>query len=196
MSSMHTKNFFEKAKKIIDELDLKMISSLAVKIAEVRKNNGRVFFIGVGGSAGNCSHAVNDFRKLCEIEAYSPTDNVSEFSARVNDDGVSSSFKEWLRISNLNKKDLIIIFSVGGGDKKRNVSTNLVEAIDYANKKKCSTISILGKNNGYADKKSKISIIIPQVNSKYITPHSEGMQAVIWHMIISHPLLQKNKTKW
>ena len=190
------KQYLKESSKILHDLDKKNILKFIKEISLVKKRKGRLFFLGMGGSAANCSHAVNDFRKLCEIEAYSPTDNVSEFSARVNDDGVSSSFKEWLRISNLNKKDLIIIFSVGGGDKKRNVSTNLVEAIDYANKKKCSTISILGKNNGYADKKSKISIIIPQVNSKYITPHSEGMQAVIWHMIISHPLLQKNKTKW
>ncbi len=190
------KQYLKESSKILYDLDKKNILKFIKEISLVKKRKGRLFFLGMGGSAANCSHAVNDFRKLCEIEAYSPTDNVSEFSARVNDDGVSSSFKEWLRISNLNKKDLIIIFSVGGGDKKRNVSTNLVEAIDYANKKKCSTISILGKNNGYADKKSKISIIIPQVNSKYITPHSEGMQAVIWHMIISHPLLQKNKTKW
>tara|TARA_B100001939_G_scaffold138985_1_gene120374 strand:+ start:101 stop:685 length:585 start_codon:yes stop_codon:yes gene_type:complete len=190
------KQYLKESTKILYDLDKKNILKFIKEISLVKKRKGRLFFLGMGGSAANCSHAVNDFRKLCEIEAYSPTDNVSEFSARVNDDGVSSSFKEWLRISNLNKKDLIIIFSVGGGDKKRNVSTNLVEAIDYANKKKCSTISILGKNNGYADKKSKISIIIPQVNSKYITPHSEGMQAVIWHMIISHPLLQKNKTKW
>lgn len=190
------KQYLKESSKILYDLDKKNILKFIKEISLVKKRKGRLFFLGMGGSAANCSHAVNDFRKLCEIEAYSPTDNVSEFSARVNDDGVSSSFKEWLRISNLNKKDLIIIFSVGGGDKKRNVSTNLVEAIDYANKKKCSTISILGKNNGYADKKSKISIIIPQVNSKYITPHSEGMQAIIWHMIISHPLLQKNKTKW
>ena len=190
------KQYLKESSKILYDLDKKNILKFIKEISLVKKRKGRLFFLGMGGSAANCSHAVNDFRKLCEIEAYSPTDNVSEFSARVNDDGVSSSFKEWLRISNLNKKDLIIIFSVGGGDKKRNVSTNLVEAIDYANKKKCSTISILGKNNGYADKKSKISIIIPQVNSKHITPHSEGMQAVIWHMIISHPLLQKNKTKW
>ena len=190
------KQYLKESSKILYDLDKKNILKFIKEISLVKKRKGRLFFLGMGGSAANCSHAVNDFRKLCEIEAYSPTDNVSEFSARVNDDGVSSSFKEWLRISNLNKKDLIIIFSVGGGDKKRNVSTNIVEAIDYANKKKCSTISILGKNNGYADKKSKISIIIPQVNSKYITPHSEGMQAVIWHMIISHPLLQKNKTKW
>ena len=190
------KQYLKESSKILYDLDKKNILKFIKEISLVKKRKGRLFFLGMGGSAANCSHAVNDFRKLCEIEAYSPTDNVSEFSARVNDDGVSSSFKEWLRISNLNKKDLIIIFSVGGGDKKRNVSTNIVEAIDYANKKKCSTISILGKNNGYADKKSKISIIIPQVNSKYITPHSEGMQAIIWHMIISHPLLQKNKTKW
>ena len=188
--------YLSESTKILFDLDKENIFKFIKEISLVKKRKGRLFFLGMGGSAANCSHAVNDFRKLCEIESYSPTDNVSEFSARVNDDGISSSFKEWLRISKVNKKDLLIIFSVGGGDKKKNVSTNLVEAIDFATKKKCSTISILGKKNGYAHKKSKISIIIPQVNLKHITPHSEGMQAVIWHMIISHPLLQKNKTKW
>ena len=145
MSSMHTKNFFEKAKKLIDELDLKMISSLAVKIAEVRKNNGRVFFIGVGGSAGNCSHAVNDFRKLCDIECYSPSDNVSELTARINDEGWETSYSEWLKVSKLNEKDCLFIFSVGGGNLEKKVSMNIVKAIELANKKEFESFWSSGK---------------------------------------------------
>lgn len=181
---------------ILNKIDSSVVENIANIILATKKNNGRLFFLGCGGSAGNASHAVNDFRKLCEIESYTPTDNVPEFSARVNDDGVATSFSEWLRISNLNKKDLIIIFSVGGGDKLKKVSTNLIYAIDFALKKKCKVLSILGKKGGYAEKKSNLSIIIPIVNKKLMTPHSEGMQALLWHLIISHPLLQKNKTKW
>jgi len=189
-------NYIEESRKILEIIDKRILIKFIKEIANLRNRKGRIFFLGMGGSAGNCSHAVNDFRKLCEIESYTPTDNVPEFSARVNDDGVATSFSEWLRISNLNKKDLIIIFSVGGGDKLKKVSTNLIYAIDFALKKKCKVLSILGKKGGYAEKKSNLSIIIPIVNKKLMTPHSEGMQALLWHLIISHPLLQKNKTKW
>ena len=154
------------------------------------------FFLGVGGSAGNASHAVNDFRKLCEIESYTPTDNVSEFSARINDDGWDSSFAQWLRVSNLNKKDAIFIFSVGGGNVKKKVSLNLVEAIKYAKKVKSNIFGIVGRDGGFTKKNGDCVILIPNLNSKLVTPFAESYQAVVWHCLVSHPLLQKIQTKW
>ncbi len=196
MSSMHTKNFFEKAKKLIDELDLKMISSLAVKIAEVRKNNGRVFFIGVGGSAGNCSHAVNDFRKLCDIECYSPSDNVSELTARINDEGWETSYSEWLKVSKLNEKDCLFIFSVGGGNLEKKVSMNIVKAIELANKKNSKVFGVVGRDGGFAKKKGDFVVVVPTVDKNLVTPFTEGFQAVIWHCLVSDPVLQIKDTKW
>lgn len=191
-----TKKFLKSIATISNTFNFKLIEELAVELSQIKKNYGRIFFLGVGGSAGNCSHAVNDFRKLCEIECYTPTDNVSEITARTNDEGWNSVFVEWLKISNLNKKDCIFIFSVGGGNKKKKVSENLIYAIDYAKLVKAKIFSFVGKNDGYAYKKSDVSILIPVIDDKLITPFSEAFQAVLWHLLVSHPKLKKKPTKW
>jgi D-sedoheptulose 7-phosphate isomerase len=196
MKTPHIHNFFDEVKSIAEKIDKDEIQKLAQNINDVRKKKGRLFFLGVGGSAGNCSHAVNDFRKLCNIESYSPTDNVSELTARINDEGWDSSFSEWLKVSNLKKIDALFIMSVGGGNLKKKVSVNLVNAIKYAKRKKSKVFGIVGKNNGYTRSHANVSVLVPNVNDKLITPHSEAFQAVIWHCLVSHPLLQKRKTKW
>ena len=190
------KNFLKESSKISLKLDTKKISNVVRKIKQCKQNKGRIFFLGVGGSAANASHAVNDFRKIIGIEAYSPTDNVSELTARTNDEGWSSVFSEWLLISNLSKRDIIFIFSVGGGDLKKNISTNLVNAIKLAKKKKSTILSIVGKVDGFAAKNSDVSIIIPVKSKKLLTPFAEAYQAVIWHLLVSHPELKKNETMW
>jgi D-sedoheptulose 7-phosphate isomerase len=177
-------------------LDFNQINDLIIEISKIKKKQGRIFFLGVGGSAGNCSHAVNDFRKLCQIECYAPTDNVSELTARTNDEGWKTIFAEWLKISNLNKNDAIFIFSVGGGNKKKKVSENLIYAIDYAISRKAKIFSFVGKKDGYAFKKSNISILIPSPHTKMTTPFSESFQVVLWHLLVSHPKLKKRPTKW
>ncbi|MDA7734177.1 SIS domain-containing protein [Candidatus Pelagibacter sp.] len=196
MKNSHIHKFFNEVKSIAEKINKNEILKLAKSISDVRKKKGRLFFLGVGGSAGNCSHAVNDFRKLCNIESYSPTDNVSELTARINDDGWDSSFSEWLKVSNLKKEDALFIMSVGGGNLKKKVSVNLVNAIRYAKKKKSKVFGIVGKNNGYTRTNANVSVLVPNVNNKLITPHSEAFQAVIWHCLVSHPLLQIRKTKW
>ena len=191
-----TKNHLNEANKIIDLLDAEIIENLVDDILKVKKNNGRLFFLGVGGSAGNCSHAVNDFRKIVGIESYTATDNVSELTARINDEGWKTIFIEWLRISKLNKNDAIFIFSVGGGNLKKNISPNLISAIDFALEKNAKIFSIVGRDDGYAAEKSDRCIIIPNVNNEAVTPHSEAFQSVIWHLLVSHPKLKTNETKW
>ena len=181
---------------IATKIDLKSINAILKLLINLKKTKGRLFILGVGGSAGNASHAVNDFRKLCNIESYCPTDNVSELTARINDDGWNSSFAEWLKVSKINRKDSIFIFSVGGGSKSKKVSVNLIQAIDYAKKKKIKIFGVIGKKNGYAKKKGDNIIVVPEINKKLITPFSEAFQAVIWHCLVSHPLLQTCKTKW
>jgi D-sedoheptulose 7-phosphate isomerase len=188
--------YLESARKIIDLIDRSSILNLVNALEIIRKNKGRLFILGVGGSSGNASHAVNDFRKLTEIETYSPTDNVSELTARINDEGWNTVFTEWLRISKLNNQDGLLILSVGGGDLDRNVSTNICYAIDLAEEKGSKIFSIVGKNTGYAYKKSDICILIPEVDTNFITPLSESFQAIVWHLVVSHPILSKNKTKW
>jgi len=195
-SSKHVKKYFDGIKNISNILAKQDIEDLVKEIFKIKKKNGRIFFLGVGGSAGNASHAVNDFRKICEIEAYTPTDNVSEFSARINDDGWNTSFSEWLKISKLSKKDGIFILSVGGGNLKKKVSLNLVEAIKYAKKVKSSIFGIVGRDGGFTKIKGDKVILIPNVNPKLVTPFAEAYQAVVWHCLVSHPLLQKVKTKW
>jgi D-sedoheptulose 7-phosphate isomerase len=190
------KYFLNSISKICGLFDLIQIENLVNEINKIKKNKGRIFFLGLGGSAGNSSHAVNDFRKLCEIECYAPTDNVSELTARTNDEGWKTIFIEWLKISNLNKKDAIFIFSVGGGNKEKKVSENLIYAINYAKYKKAKIFSFVGKNDGYAYKKSNISILIPIIDSKMITPFSESFQTILWHLLVSHPKLKKKPTKW
>ena len=191
-----TEKYFQKVAKIANLINVKEINNLVFELKKIRNNKGRVFFLGVGGSAGNCSHAVNDFRKLCNIESYTPTDNASELTARINDEGWDSSFADWLKVSKLNKKDVVFIMSVGGGNLKKKVSVNLVNAIKYAKKKNSKVLGIVGKKDGYTRKNADISILIPNVDKKLITPHTEAFQAVVWHCLVSHPILQINKTKW
>ena len=165
-------------------------------LKKMRSNKGRLFIIGVGGSAGNASHAVNDFRKLCSIDAYTPVDNISEITAKTNDEGFETIFDTYLKLSNLNSKDVLMIFSVGGGNQKKNVSTNLIKAIKFAKTKKTKTICIVGKSDGYAYKNSDIKILIDVEDKKLVTPISETFQVLLWHLFVSHPSLQLNKTKW
>ena len=196
MKSSHVKNFFDEVKNIANNIDKKDIENLAKEIRVIQKNKGRIFFLGIGGSAANSSHAVNDFRKLCNIESYAPTDNVSELTARINDEGWDTSLSNWLKVSKLNKSDAIFILSVGGGNIKKKVSVNLINAIKYAKKRKSKIFGIVGKKDGYTRINANVSILIPNVNDKLITPHTEAFQAVVWHCLVSHPLLQVHKTKW
>lgn len=190
------KNYLEETKLIIEQLNFKDINNIIECVIKVRKKKGRIFFIGVGGSAANASHAVNDFRKLAGIECYAPTDNVSELSARTNDEGWDTVFESWLSTSRLNKKDLLFVFSVGGGDLKKNISPNIVRALRYAKLKQTKICGIVGKNGGYTKKLADACLCIPVQNIKNLTPHSEAFQAIIWHLIISHPKIKKFKTKW
>jgi D-sedoheptulose 7-phosphate isomerase len=192
----HSEQFFAAAETICRQIPRDTIEHLAGELVRLRERSGRLFLLGVGGSAGNCSHAVNDFRKLCGIEAYSPIDNVSELTARTNDEGWDTVFAAWLETSRLNANDAILIFSVGGGDADRNVSTNLVKAIDAAKKRSAKVFGIVGKDTGYTAKQSDVVVVIPQVNPAWVTPLSEAFQAVVWHCLVSHPKLQKNATKW
>ena len=181
---------------IIKKIETKQIEKMVELILNVRNEKGRIFFLGVGGSAGNCSHAVNDFRKIIGVESYAPTDNVSELTARANDEGWSTIFSEWLKVSNLNPKDLIFVFSVGGGNIEKNISPNLVEALKYGKSIGCKLVGVVGRDGGYTTKVADACVIIPTVNEKTITPHTEAFQAVIWHLIVSHPKLKLNETKW
>jgi D-sedoheptulose 7-phosphate isomerase len=181
---------------ISNKIDLLSIEKIVGILVKTKLEDGRIFFLGVGGSAGNCSHAVNDFRKIIGIEAYAPTDNVSELTARTNDEGWTSIFIEWLKVSKINSKDILFIFSVGGGDLKKNISPNLVEAIKLAKSVGAGVVGIVGRNGGYTAEFADACVIIPTVNPETVTPHSESFQAVIWHLLVSHPKLKKNKTKW
>ena len=181
---------------IIKKIETKQIEKMVELILNVRNEKGRIFFLGVGGSAGNCSHAVNDFRKIIGVESYAPTDNVSELTARTNDEGWSTIFSEWLKVSNLNPKDLIFVFSVGGGSIEKNISPNLVEALNYGKSIGCKLVGVVGRDGGYTTKVADACVIIPTVNEKTITPHTEAFQAVVWHLIVSHPKLKLNETKW
>jgi D-sedoheptulose 7-phosphate isomerase len=192
----YTEQHLSEASEIINQIDVKVIEKIADILAIVRKNGGRVFFLGVGGSAGNCSHAVNDFRKISEIESYAPTDNVSELTARTNDEGWDSVFIEWLKISKLTDKDALFILSVGGGSLEKNISPNLVEALKFSKNVGSKIIGIVGRDGGYTASVADACVIIPTVNKKNITPHTEAFQAVVWHLLVSHPKLAANETKW
>ena len=192
----HAENFFRESGSICSAIDTARIEALVDELAGLRDRKGRLFIIGVGGSAGNCSHAVNDFRKLCGIEAYSPVDNVSELTARANDEGWETIFAGWLEVSRLNSDDAILVFSVGGGDVARNVSTNIVKAIDYAKAKGAKVFGVVGKNTGHTAKQGDAVVVVPMVNEAHVTPLSEAFQAVVWHCLVSHPRLQVRKTKW
>jgi D-sedoheptulose 7-phosphate isomerase len=194
--SKFLKIFFRGISQISQNIDQKSILNLIKNIKKIKDRNGRIFFLGVGGSAGNASHAVNDFRKLCDIEAYTPLDNVSELTARINDEGWDTSLSNWLKISKLSTKDAIFVFSVGGGNIKKKISINLIKAAKYAKKRKSKIFGIVGKKDGFIAKNYKNIIIIPEINPYLVTPYSEAYQAIVWHALVSHPLLQSNKTKW
>lgn len=196
MKNNHTKYFFNRVKKIAELINSNEINKLVNSIVKIKKSGGRLFFLGVGGSAANSSHAVNDFRKICNIECYSPVDNVAELSARINDDGWDTSYSEWLKVSKLNSKDAIFIFSVGGGNLDKKVSVNLIKSIDFAKNVKAKIFGIVGRDGGYTKKRGDNIILIPMVDENLVTPHAEAFQAVVWHCLVSHPKLQKNKTKW
>ena len=191
-----TKQFLAEVQQIIVQLNADKIEKCVDELARVRERGGRLFILGVGGSAGNASHAVNDFRKICGFEAYAPTDNVSELTARINDDGWATVFAEWLKGSRLNAKDGLLIFSVGGGDLGKNISPNLVSAIQLAKKVGASIVGVVGRDGGYTAKEATACVIVPTVNPAHVTPHSEAFQAVIWHLFVSHPKLKVGQTKW
>jgi D-sedoheptulose 7-phosphate isomerase len=192
----HSRDFLDEVEKICSAVDVDIVEKLVEELAAVRERGGRLFLLGVGGSAGNCSHAVNDFRKLCGIEAYTPVDNVSELTARTNDEGFDTVFTGWLEISRISNVDALLIYSVGGGDAARNVSVNLMRAIDLAKARGAKVFGIVGRKTGYTAKQGDVVVVIPEVNPARITPLSEGMQAIIWHCLVSHPDLQIRKTKW
>ena len=192
----HILNYFNLIPELVEKINQTQINKAVDLLSSVKKRKGRIFLLGVGGSAGNCSHAVNDFRKICEIETYTPTDNVSELTARINDDGWDSSFRNWLEISQLNSKDVLFIFSVGGGNQQKKVSVNLIKAIDYAKTKKSKILGIVGRDGGYTAKKGDAVMIIPTIDTKLITPYAESFQSVIWHCLVTHPKLQSKKMKW
>ncbi len=192
----YTQQHVNEAITILNTLDVGSIEKMADLLATVKEEQGRIFFLGVGGSAGNCSHAVNDFRKIVGIESYAPTDNVSELTARTNDEGWSTIFVEWLKISRLGAKDALFILSVGGGNMEKNISPNLVEALKLAKSVGAKVTGIVGRDGGYTAKVADVCVIIPTVNTETITPHSEAFQAVVWHLLVSHPKLKANDTKW
>ena len=192
----HVINYFHQISLVSDKVDKNQIEKLAKILTKIRNQKGRIFFLGVGGSAANCSHAVNDFRKICEIECYAPTDNVSELTARINDDGWESSLANWLKVSNLRSSDAIFIMSVGGGNKKKNVSINLINAIKFAKKKGAKILGIVGRDGGYTKKAGDNVILIPTIDKKLITPYCESFHSLVWHCLVSHPLLQIKKMKW
>jgi D-sedoheptulose 7-phosphate isomerase len=189
-------DYLSEATRIISQLDPVAIEQSVQKLAEVRRRGGRLFFLGVGGSAANASHAVNDFRKIAGFEAYAPTDNVSELTARVNDESWESVFVNWLKGSRLSKNDGIVVLSVGGGDLERNVSPNLVRAVQFAKEVGAAVVGIVGRDGGYTARVADAAVVVPVVNPTHVTPHSEAFQAVIWHLFVSHPALKAAQTKW
>lgn len=189
-------DFCKETSLILNKLNFQSIEKVAEKLANVRSNKGRLFILGVGGSAGSASHATNDFRKLCSMETYCPTDNVSELTARSNDEGFETVFEEYLKTSKLNHNDAILIFSVGGGNLEKGVSENLVRAIQYAKRAGSSILGIVGRDGGFTAQNADECIIIPTVNPNHITPHTEAFHGIIWHLLASHPLLKTNQTKW
>ncbi|MBI4550387.1 MAG: SIS domain-containing protein [Candidatus Omnitrophica bacterium] len=190
------KEFLEEAKRVIDGIDAESVEAVARILNGVRAAGGRLFILGVGGSAANASHAVNDFRKICGLECYSPVDNVSELTARINDEGWESCFSKWLQGSRLSAKDAVMVFSVGGGNAEKNVSMNLVRSLELAKQTGSKIVGVVGRDGGHTARVADACVIVPTVNSKTVTPHAEAFQAVIWHLWVSHPLLQMNEMKW
>jgi D-sedoheptulose 7-phosphate isomerase len=193
---MHAAEYFREVVKVAEQIDLPGVERLAQELAALRERAGRLFILGVGGSAGNSSHAVNDFRKLCGIEAYAPTDNVSELTARTNDEGWETVFAAWLRTSRANAKDAVLVFSVGGGNLEKNVSANIVAALKEAKSRDMKVFGVVGRDGGYTKQVGDCVIVIPAVEASRVTPHTEAFQAVVWHCLVSHPALQQISTKW
>jgi D-sedoheptulose 7-phosphate isomerase len=192
----HAQQYLNEATTILQRLDVACIDNMAEALAALRDRGGRLFLLGVGGSAANCSHAVNDFRKLCGIEAYTPVDNVSELTARTNDEGWDTVFAEWLKVSRANSKDAILVFSVGGGDAERNVSPNIVAALKEAKARGLKIFGVVGRDGGYTRKVGDLVVVVPTVDASRVTPHTEAFHAVVWHCLVSHPALQRVATKW
>jgi D-sedoheptulose 7-phosphate isomerase len=192
----YARKHLDEAAEIIRRIDVDRIERLAQSLAEVRSAGGRVFFLGVGGSAGNCSHAVNDFRKIVGIESYAPTDNVSELTARTNDEGWDTVFSEWLKVSRLSTRDAVFVMSVGGGNLEKNISPNLVSALKHAKSVGARILGIVGRDGGYTATVADAAVIVPTVNPDTVTPHTEAFQAVVWHLLVSHPALKAHQTKW
>jgi D-sedoheptulose 7-phosphate isomerase len=190
------KQFLAEVQQVTQRLDPDAVERVVDELALVRQRGGRLFILGVGGSAANASHAVNDFRKICGFECYAPTDNVSELTARTNDEGWATIFSEWLKGSRINGKDGLLIFSVGGGNLEKNVSPNLVSAIQLAQQVGASVVGVVGRDGGYTAKAASACVVVPTVNPEHVTPHSEAFQAVVWHLFVSHPKLKVGKTKW
>ena len=191
-----SKNFLRQNIETIKKIDTRIIEKMVKIIFDCKKKEGRLFFIGVGGSAAHCSHSVHDFRKLCNLQAFTPTDNVSELTARINDEGWDNSYKDYLVGSKISKKDVLIIYSVGGGSLKKKVSVNIVNAIKLAKKNQMKIISIIGKKDGFAAKNSSVKLIFDISEKKNLTPITEGLTSVVWHLLVTHPKLKSNKTKW
>ena len=194
--STFTTTYLDETRRLLERLDAAEVERLALGLAGVREQDGRLFILGVGGSAGHAGHAVNDFRKICGFEAYAPTDNVCELTARVNDEGWDTCFANWLRGSRLRAADALLVFSVGGGDVEKQVSTNLVGAIQYAKVVGATVTGIVGRDGGYTAQSADACIVVPTVNAKHVTPHSEAFQAVLWHLLVTHPSLKQSETKW
>jgi D-sedoheptulose 7-phosphate isomerase len=192
----YAEQYLQEASEIIRRLDTTAIERAASLLAQIKADAGRLFFLGVGGSAANCSHAVNDFRKIAGIECYAPTDNVAELTARTNDEGWENVFAEWLKVSRLSAKDALFIMSVGGGSVEMNISANLVRAIHLAKKVGAKVVGVVGRDGGFTAQAADACVIVPTVNAETITPHSEAFQALIWHLLVSHPLLRQHQTKW
>jgi D-sedoheptulose 7-phosphate isomerase len=192
----YTDQHLDEAMRILQQIDRARIEQMVSVLAAVRARGGRLFFLGVGGSAGNCGHAVNDFRKLAGFEAYAPTDNVSELTARTNDEGWDTVFAAWLEGSRLRREDAVFVFSVGGGSLEKNVSPNLVRALQFARQTGSAILGVVGRDGGYTAQVADACVVIPTVNPEAITPHSEAFQAVVWHLLVSHPTLKTNSTKW
>jgi D-sedoheptulose 7-phosphate isomerase len=191
-----SQTFLDESTALLQKLDADSIEKLAIALGAARDGGGRLFILGVGGSAGHAGHAVNDFRKICGFESYAPTDNVSELTARVNDEGWDTCFSEWLKVSRLRAGDAVLVFSVGGGNREKNVSVNLVKSLELAKEVKAKVFGIVGRDGGFTKQVADACVVIPTVSPDRVTPHTEGFCAVVWHLLVSHPALAKSKTKW
>jgi D-sedoheptulose 7-phosphate isomerase len=196
MENSFAANYLQEAQQIITQMDVDQIEKMTALLVDLRAQKGRLFLVGVGGGAGHASHAVNDFRKIAGIESYSPSDNVSELTARTNDEGWDTTYSAWLKVSNLSSKDMLFVFSVGGGDAERNISANIVNALKLAKETGCKIIGVVGRDGGYTAKVADACVIVPTVNKDYVTPHTESFQALVWHLIVSDPRLQQMSNKW